>query len=71
MRARAQDPLKEVHKRMSHAGEEISHYREYDYIIINNDLNESASKVSSILQAERLKRNRLLGLTEFVKLLRV
>ena len=71
LRARAQDPLKEVHKRMSHAGEEISHYREYDYIIINNDLNESASKVSSILQAERLKRNRLLGLTEFVKLLRV
>ena len=55
---------------MSKASDEMSHYMEYDYIIINNDLEESATQVLNILRAERLKRKRLVDLNEFVKLLR-
>ena len=50
--------------------DEISHYPEYDYIIINSDLSESVKSVRSILHAERLKRGRQIGLIQFVKQLR-
>ena len=68
--SRAQDSAEVVAQRMSKASEEISHYREYDYIIVNHDLEESVAKVRAILTAERLKRDRQLGLTDFVKQLR-
>ncbi|MEQ8335210.1 guanylate kinase [Nisaea sp.] len=68
--SRAQDSAEVVAQRMSKAADEISHYREYDYIIINRDLDRSVAKVRAILTAERLKRDRRLGLTDFVKLLR-
>ncbi len=55
---------------MAKAADEISHYPEYDYIIVNTDIEESISAVRSILAAERLKRDRLTGLGEFVKALR-
>ena len=67
---RAQDSAEVVARRMSKAADEISHYREYDYIIVNSDLNKSVEAVSAILTAERLKRDRQRGLTDFVKLLR-
>jgi len=67
---RNQDSAEVVAQRMSKAAEEISHYREYDYIIVNHNLDESVQKVRAILTAERLKRDRQLGLTDFVKQLR-
>jgi len=70
LKRRAQDTISEVKKRMSKASDEMSHYMEYDYIIINNDLEESATQVLNILCAERLKRKRLVDLNEFIKVLR-
>ena len=70
LKRRAQDTISEVKKRMSKASDELSHYMEYDYIIINNDLEESATQVLNILCAERLKRKRLVDLNEFIKVLR-
>ena len=70
LKKRAQDPSHVVDKRMAKAMDEISHYPEYDYIIINSDLSESVKSVRSILHAERLKRGRQIGLINFVKQLR-
>ena len=67
---RAQDSKIEVIKRMSQASDEISHYMEYNYIVINNNLEESSNQVLSILKAERLKRKRLINLNEFITFLR-
>ncbi|MEP9349674.1 guanylate kinase [Xanthobacter sp. KR7-225] len=67
LRTRAQDSDAVVRHRMEQASEEIRHYSEYDYIIINDDVAESLHKLTAILEAERLKRRRLTGLTEFVK----
>lgn len=68
--SRAQDSAEVVAQRMSKAADEMSHYREYDYIIVNRDMEESVEQVRAILTAERLKRDRRLGLTDFVKMLR-
>ena len=67
---RAQDSKIEVIKRMSQASDEISHYMEYNYIIINNNLEDASNQVLSILKAERLKRKRLINLNEFITFLR-
>ena len=67
---RARDPAEVVAQRMAKAPDEMSHWAEYDYIVINNDIEESVRAVQSILAAERLKRERQVGLTEFVKGLR-
>ena len=67
---RAQDSKIEVKKRMSQASDEISHYMEYDYIVINNNLEDASNQVLSILRAERLKRKRLVNLNEFITFLR-
>ena len=67
---RGQDSQETVAKRMSKATDEMSHYPEYDYIIVNDNLEESVSRVESILEAERHKRDRLTGLTDFMKGLR-
>ena len=64
---RAQDSADIVATRMSKASDEISHYREYDYILINDDIDQAVSEVRAILYAERLRRDRLVGLTDFVK----
>jgi guanylate kinase len=64
---RAQDPADVVAQRMAKASAEMSHYPEYDYIIINNNLDESVDRVMAILKAERMKRRRLVGLSDFVK----
>ncbi|MGC6536677.1 MAG: guanylate kinase [Candidatus Puniceispirillaceae bacterium] len=68
--SRAQDSAEVVAGRMAKAADEMSHYPEYDYIIVNHDLDESVAAVRKILHAERLKRARQIGLSEFVKQLR-
>jgi guanylate kinase len=67
--ARAQDPLEAVRMRMRRASEEISHWPEYDYIIVNDDMEQSVTAISAILRAERLRRERQAGLVDFVKAL--
>ena len=70
LRSRAQDPADVVAVRMAKAPDEISHWPEYDYIIVNYDIEDSVAQVQAILAAERLKRERQVGLTDFVKRLR-
>lgn len=67
LRRRAQDSEDVVQKRMAKADAEISHWAEYDYVIVNYDLDESEKLLSSILFAERLKRRRQIGLSAIVK----
>ena len=67
---RAQDSSEVVAGRMARAADEMSHYPEYDYIVVNHDLDQSIESVHTILKAERLRRNRQVGLTEFMKQLR-
>jgi guanylate kinase len=64
---RAQDPDSVVRSRMSRAHAEMSHWAEYDYIIINTDIEASVATASSILTAERSRRERQRGLTDFVR----
>jgi guanylate kinase len=66
---RAQDSMVTVAKRMAEAANEISHWAEYDYVIINHDLETSDREIRSVLEAERLKRKRRTGLTAFVRAL--
>ena len=70
LNTRAQDPPEVVAARMSKAADEISHYPEYTYIVINSEIEKSIDQVRSILAAERLKRDRLTGLGDVVKALR-
>jgi guanylate kinase len=70
LNTRAQDPSEVVAARMSKAADEISHYPEYTYIVVNSDIEESVAQVQSILAAERLKRDRLTGLGDVIKSLR-
>ena len=67
LKSRAQDSADVVAKRMRKAGAEISHWPEYDYVIVNRDIKESHANLRAILTAERLKRRRQLGLSHFVR----
>lgn len=68
--ARAQDSQDEIKRRLGKAADEISHYKEFQYVIVNNDLKDSVRQVEEILAAERAKRTRLTGLDDFVKTLK-
>lgn len=70
LKARAQDSADVVARRMSKASNEISHYPEYDYVIVNEDAEDSLAQLRAILTAERLKRDRQTGLSDFVQTLR-
>ncbi len=70
LKARAQDAPEVVAERMRLAPNEMSHYREYDYIVVNRRVEESVANVMAILTAERLRRDRQTGLSEFVRRLR-
>lgn len=70
LRSRAQDEEVVVERRMADAATEMSHWAEYDYVIINHDLTTSVAQVRAILTAERLRRTRQLGLIDFVNELR-
>ncbi|MGE0108834.1 MAG: guanylate kinase [Bdellovibrionales bacterium] len=65
--SRAQDTPAEINRRMAKAADEMSHWAEYDYVIINQDLATSVEAVRAILHSERLKRCRLTGLADFVR----
>jgi guanylate kinase len=67
---RAQDSPEIVAQRMAKAADEMSHWAEYDYAIINRDIATSLMELKSVLTAERLKRERQFGLAAFVKALR-
>ncbi|MGH6714952.1 MAG: guanylate kinase [Bradyrhizobium sp.] len=67
LHSRAQDSDDVIHARMSRASHEMSHWAEYDYIVVNHDIDEAFAEVQSILKAERLKRERRTGLTTFVR----
>jgi len=67
LHTRAQDSDDVVRKRMAKATSEMSHWAEYDYIVVNEDVDESVARVQAILAAERLKRERQPGLVDFVR----
>jgi guanylate kinase len=67
LHSRAQDSADVIRRRMNRASHEMSHWAEYDYIVINHDIDDAFAEVQSILKAERLKRERRTGLTTFVR----
>ncbi len=67
LRARAQDDYDTILHRMAKAADEMSHWAEYDYVIINRDIDQAFADVKAILAAERLKRERQPGLSDFVR----
>lgn len=67
LHTRAQDSEEVVASRMAKAADEMSHWDAYDFIVINEDIERSVSQVQTILAAERLRRQRQFGLSEFVK----
>ncbi|MGA7515593.1 MAG: guanylate kinase [Pseudolabrys sp.] len=67
LRTRAQDDYETIHRRMAKAADEMSHWAEYDYVVINRDLEQAFADVAAILAAERLKRERQSGLSDFVR----
>jgi len=70
LKTRAQDSDAVVAQRMAKAADEMSHWPEYDYVVVNRDLETSIRQVESILAAERVRRERQIGLAAFVKSLR-
>jgi guanylate kinase len=67
LHSRAQDSDEVIQGRMSRAGHEMSHWPEYDYVVVNSDLDEAYVKIETILQVERLRRERQLWLSAFVR----
>ncbi len=70
LKRRAQDSREVVRARMAKSSDEMSHWAEYDYVVVNRTLEKSIAEVTAILAAERLRRQRQLGLDEFVNRLR-
>ena len=66
LKNRGRDTTEEMKKRMSLAQDEISHFPEYDYVVVNNDLDSCVTKIQNIIIAERHKKSRQFNLTEFV-----
>lgn len=67
LRARAQDSDEVIAGRMAKSRDEISHWAEYDYVLVNDDLDVTFARLKDILSAERLKRDRQPALAEFVR----
>jgi guanylate kinase len=70
LHTRAQDSDEVIHGRMKKAGDEMSHYDAYDYIVVNDNIGIAFEAVKAILRAEQLKRERQVGLGAFVQKLR-
>ena len=70
LKSRNQDSISEVESRMSQAASELSHYDEYNYIMVNNEIEESIKTLKAIVKAERLKTNRQTDLHKFVESLK-
>lgn len=69
LKRRARDSHDIIGSRMAKAADEMSHWPEYDYVIVNRDKDEAFAEVKAILAAERLKRERQIGLSSFVRAL--
>jgi guanylate kinase len=69
LRERAQDADTVVARRMAKANDEISHWAEYDYVVVNHDIDTALAQIKTILAAERLKRGRQVGIRDFVRTL--
>jgi len=67
LKSRAKDPPEVVARRMAKASGEISHWAEYDYVLINDDIDRCERAISQILGVERLRRKRQIGLVDFVR----
>jgi guanylate kinase len=67
LETRAEDSVEVIHRRMAKAADEMSHWAEYDYVVINRDIDRAFQEVCAILAAERLKRVRQTGLSDFVR----
>lgn len=70
LRHRSKDTMEtdtQIRERMSKANSEMTHYSEYDYVLINQDIEKTIEQTQMILDAERLKRRRLAGLSDFVR----
>ncbi len=67
LKTRAQDSKDVIGVRMAKAAGEMSHWPEYDYVVVNRDIDQAFAEVQAILGAERRKRERQVGLTEFVR----
>ena len=67
LNVRAQDPPEIVRRRMLGASNEIQHWTEYDYVVLNYDIDRSVAAIRAVLTAERLRRTRLTGLKQFVQ----
>jgi guanylate kinase len=67
LHTRAQDSDEVIRRRMMKSSDEMSHWAEYDYVIVNSDLDDAFAKVLTILSAERSKRQRQIGLSDFVR----
>ena len=70
LKTRNQDSISEVESRMSQAASELSHYDEYNYIMVNNEIEESIKTLKAIVKAERLKTSRQTDLHKFVETLK-
>jgi guanylate kinase len=70
LHTRAQDSDEVIHSRMKKAGDEMSHYDAYDYIVINDNIGVAFESVKAILRAEQLKRERQVGIDAFVREMR-
>ena len=64
---RAQDSAEVVRRRMRGASNEIQHWNEYDYVVVNDDFDSTVKALSAILTAERVRRTRITGLKDFVQ----
>lgn len=71
LKRRAQDSKSVIGSRMAQAAGEMSHWPEYDYVIVNRDKRQAFTELRAILAAERLKRERQIGLSDFVRRLQV
>ena len=71
LKTRARDTNEEMKKRMNLVQNEISHFPEYDYVVINDNLKECVKQIMYIIMSERLKKSRLIDLTEFINKFRV
>lgn len=67
LRARGRDTDEDIRHRMDKASDEMTHYIEYDYVLVNKDVEATIENAQKILDAERMKRHRAIGMSDFVK----
>jgi len=70
LHTRAQDSAEVIARRMAKAADEMSHWPEYDYVVVNRNVDASVADVEAVLRAERLRRERQVGMVDFVRDLR-